>query len=180
MAFDGERGIGVTVTEERARAFADDADLLAALPPAGVQHPILLFAPGGMRSSIEFWRSYNARDWDAVRRGLADTLTVVDHRLASAGSMIQTADQFLTYTQEMVTLVPDVTAFDAEYLAIGRVWTLSRHTALGTSTQAADVEFAALVITDTRDGRFTHSETFAPEQLAEALTRFEELETVET
>jgi hypothetical protein len=132
-----------------------------------------------VRPSMEFWRSYNARDWDGVRRRLTDTLRTVDHRLASAGSMLQSVDQFLTYTREMVTLVPDVTAFDAEYLAIGRVWTLSRHTALGTSTQGAEVEFAALMLTDTRDGRFTHSEIFAPEQLAEALARFDELEATE-
>ena len=63
---------------------------------------------------------------------------------------------------------------------MGRVWALSRQVAHGTSTEGVVVEPPSLIVADSRDGRFTHTETFAPEQLAEAITRFEELEAAET
>ncbi len=132
-----------------------------------------------IRPSMEFWRSYNARDWDGARRVVADEVELVDLRLASAGTSIQTADEFVTYAQGMIELVPDLVAFEAEYLAMGRTWWLTRQVAYGTSTEGAEIERPSLILARSRDGRFTHTETFEPEQIAEALARLEELESAE-
>jgi acetamidase/formamidase len=45
IAFDDEWGVGVTVGQEQAEAFAHDAYRFAALPENSIQNPILLFAP---------------------------------------------------------------------------------------------------------------------------------------
>jgi len=132
-----------------------------------------------IRPGIAFWHGYNARDWDEVRSAVADEVELVDHRPASAGTSIQTADQLVTYAQGMIELVPDLVAFEAEYLAVGRAWALSRQVAHGTSTGGSEIERPSLILADSRDGRFTHTETFAPEQLAEALARFAEVEAAE-
>jgi hypothetical protein len=126
--------------------------------------------------SLAFWRSYNVRDWAGLRAVVADEMTLVDHRLASAGTTIQSADQFIAYAQAMVDLVPDIVAFEAEYLALGQRWALTRQMAYGTSSDGAEVERPSLILAELTDGRFSRTETFAPEQLDEALARFTELE----
>jgi hypothetical protein len=132
-----------------------------------------------LRPSAEFWRCYNTRDWDGIRRGIAGEMTLVDHQPLSAGTTIQTADQFVSYAQGMVDLVPDIVAFEAEYLAVGRTWAVTRQVAHGTSTAGAEVERTSLILADMRDGRFNRTETFGPDRLYDALARFEALETEE-
>jgi class 3 adenylate cyclase len=156
----------------------DDTDLPAAvyeldqryLAGEGAEHA-WIGLPGA-----DFWRAYNRRDWTRARELLADEMEVVDHRPLSSGSTLQSADQLIEYTQTMIELVPDLVAFDVEHPRIGRRCALSRHLAKGTSAEGAAVELETLVITEMRDGRFVRSETFAPDQLDEALARFEELE----
>jgi len=97
IAFDGERGLGVTVTQERARAFAQDADHVAALPAASVQHPILLFAPAdlvgvvarmrpflgqlGTMPAIDLPDSHNAGDFGAFLIGAPHSRAVTAQEL---------------------------------------------------------------------------------------------------
>ena len=99
IAFDGERGVGVTVTSERARAFAHDADHLAALPAASVQHPILLFAPSdlvgvvarmrpfmgqlGTMPAIDIPDSHNAGDFGAFLIGAPHSHAVTAEELGA-------------------------------------------------------------------------------------------------
>lgn len=45
MAFDERREMGLTVTQERAEAFAGDAKRVGAIPDGSAQNPILTFAP---------------------------------------------------------------------------------------------------------------------------------------
>ena len=64
-----------------------------------------------VRSVTEFWRCYNTRDRDGVRAYLADDYRLVDHRSASAGTSIGSADDFLDDMQGMIELAPDMFAF---------------------------------------------------------------------
>lgn len=71
-----------------------------------------------VRESAEFWRLCNGREWDTMREYLGDAWVIVDHRLASAGT-IQSAAEFVDYARTMVELVPDVVAYEDEHLALG-------------------------------------------------------------
>ena len=77
------------------------------------------------------------------------------------------------WAEAMVALVPDVFVIEQEHLRIGRRWVPSRQYTHGTSTAGAEIEVPLLA---PFDGRCTHTETFAPEQLNAALARFDELE----
>jgi ketosteroid isomerase-like protein len=129
-----------------------------------------------VRTNSEAWRAYNAREWASVRGCFTTDVRFVDHEPLGAGDTIQSADRVVEFLQGLVELVPDVTAFDAEHLAIGALCTLSRHVAIGTSVEGADVNTEYPVLYVMRDGRVIRMEAWAPEQLAEALARFEELE----
>jgi len=99
MAFDADRGLGVTVTAQRAAGFAADAAHMAALPAASIQHPILLFAPGdlvgvvarmrpflgqlGTMPAIDLPDSHNAGDFGAFLIGAPHERAVSADELAA-------------------------------------------------------------------------------------------------
>src|SRR3954469_31465 len=57
---------------------------------------------------VDYWRSYNARDWDEARSYVTADFTFVDHSLIGAGSSVQGADQAIEFVQGLVDQVPDV------------------------------------------------------------------------
>ena len=100
IAFDDDRTLGVTVGREQAEAFARDADRVAALPAASIQHPILTFAPHdlvglvgrlrpfmgqlGTTPAVDIPDSHNAGDFGAFLLGAphdrALTAEELEHR----------------------------------------------------------------------------------------------------
>ena len=85
IAFDDQRGVGVTVGQAQAESFAHDAHRVAALPEHSIQNPILLFAPHdlvgvatrlrpfmgqlGTTPSVDMPDSHNAGDFGAFLLG---------------------------------------------------------------------------------------------------------------
>jgi acetamidase/formamidase len=99
MAFDDARRLGVTVSAERAEAFAHDAAHIAALPANSVQNPILLFAPSdlvgvvarmrpfmgqlGTMPAIDLPDSHNAGDFGAFLVGAPHSRAVSAEQLGA-------------------------------------------------------------------------------------------------
>lgn len=106
---------------------------------------------------------------------LGEGWIAVDHRLASGGTM-QSAADFVAYASGMVELVPDLLAYENEYLLLGQRCGVSRVIARGTSAEGAEVEVALLDLAEMVDGTLTRAELFAVEQLEQATTRFHEIE----
>jgi hypothetical protein len=129
-----------------------------------------------VRTLTEFWRCYNGRDRDGMRAYLADDFHLVDHRPASAGTSLASADEFLDYMQGMIELASDMFAFQTSFLAFGKRWCFYRESMNGTSTDGAGIRLEFVSAAKLVDGVFTASEVYLPEQLAEARARFEELE----
>ena len=74
---------------------------------------------------------------------------------------------------------PDMFAFETSYLEFGRRWCLYREMVSGTSTAGGEVQLEFVSVAELVDGVFTASEVYHPEQLTEALVRFQELEAEE-
>ncbi|MEQ1788134.1 MAG: hypothetical protein ABL966_13855, partial [Acidimicrobiales bacterium] len=128
-----------------------------------------------VRDSAQFWQLYNAREWDEMLTHLGADWIAVDHRLASAGA-IQSASDFVAYARGMVELVPDLVAYEDEYLLLGERCNVSRVIARGTSTEGAEVEVQLLDLGEMVDGTLVRVEFFALEQLDQATARFHEIE----
>ena len=128
-----------------------------------------------VRQSAEFWRLYNARAWGEVLDYLGAGWVAVDHRLASAGT-IQSAPDFVAYAQGMTELVPDLVAYEDEYLLLGARCGLSRVVARGTSTEGAEVDVQLLALGVMVDGALVRCELFGVEHLDQATARFHEIE----
>jgi pimeloyl-ACP methyl ester carboxylesterase len=83
----------------------------------GEGYPVLLFAPGGMRSRGEMWHSPPARAWNDWTEVLADSYRVVsmDQRNAGRSRGAIEADQgWHTYAADQIALMDHLVDVDGD------------------------------------------------------------------
>ncbi len=115
--------------------------------------------------------AHRARDWAAFAALHHDDIVMVDHRPASAGT-IEGVDAVVRWVQGLVDVAPDMYATMTEIVRIGPDMHLRR---LHVESRATGAEIDYLALSVMRDGRVSRLENFAPEQLADAIVRFDEL-----
>jgi class 3 adenylate cyclase/tetratricopeptide (TPR) repeat protein len=149
--------------EDRAAA---DAELFERYVAAG--------ANGMSRGALEFLRGFNAHDLVRARRGLTDDFVLDDRRRTGMG-LVEGADSYLASIEAIYELIPDVRT-DFVYFAAqadhGSVCLMRR---VGHNTEGGAVKSQYLVLTLDRDDKLARMEFYEPEQLFEALARFEGL-----
>ncbi len=117
--------------------------------------------------------SYNARDWDRMRRSATQDFVAVDHRPASFGRA-NGIDQLIEIFQGLIELVPDVRQEVVDVLGMDEGLIVQRLRVWGHSPEGAEVELSNVAVGVAEpDGRVSRVEIYSFEQRDEALARFE-------
>jgi class 3 adenylate cyclase/ketosteroid isomerase-like protein/tetratricopeptide (TPR) repeat protein len=125
--------------------------------------------------AVAWARAYNARDWSAARRGLADDFTAIDHRPASFGR-IDGGDAMIVYFKKLIELMPDARWDWSDFHLITASFAVSRVVISGTSVDGAKIEFPSIYLSRIEHGRAVYNETFPISEMDVALRRVAELE----
>ena len=126
------------------------------------------------RLSWTFFSAYNARDWDAARRLLADGFMYVDHSPASVG-VLNGADAIISHWRELMSLVADLRLYFVAPLRSNDRCIVGLTRSHGTDECGNAITREHVGIVQSDGGQVARIEAFAPEQLGDALARFEEL-----
>ena len=152
------------------RALDDAFDVLEERFIAGEGAP---FADN-LRMTQRTLRAHRDRDWDTYRTSFAEDIEVIDHRPAGWGE-IRGYDAWLDHTKAVIELMEDARLRHVAVHAMGPHGAVRQVSVTGRNAGGGDVELAYLSCNIVRDDRVVHIEVFPLDQLAEALTRFEEL-----
>lgn len=115
----------------------------------------------------------NAHDWDAVAARQSPDLTYVDHSPAGFGS-ISLGEAVEVWTS-LAEMVPDLLTLGAVVVRSEDDGGLELVRRFGTRTDGGEVSIDHLMAYVVVDGVTVAVESFQPEQLAEALIRFDEM-----
>ncbi|MEX2538614.1 MAG: nuclear transport factor 2 family protein [Actinomycetota bacterium] len=117
---------------------------------------------------------YNARDWNLARTFVAGDMVYVDHNLVSAGEIVG-REAYFAHVGRLQELVPDIRLRCTAVLAASDRCSLSRAHSVGTDEHGGRIEREHVAVSLSDEGRLVRIETFPPERLAEATSRYEEL-----
>jgi ketosteroid isomerase-like protein len=126
-----------------------------------------------IRTNLAAVDAFNRRDFDAMRMLYAETIDVVDHRVAQFPTYTDRAD-FLRDVATMVELTPDLRMIIAAiYPDQHGTVALVRGTA--TTADGGEIEGMVIGVSVVRDGVVTRFETFTEDALDAARARLAEL-----
>ncbi|HYZ68086.1 MAG TPA: BTAD domain-containing putative transcriptional regulator [Mycobacterium sp.] len=128
--------------------------------------------PDVIEAGLRLHEAGNRHDWDEIATHLADASYVNHRELGIEGA--DTAD-YLTSIRMFASLVPNLRSEAAEVLAYSAKGLVAYMVLKGTSTDGVAIEIPHIHLALLDGDRVTHFETFDPEQLDQALARFDEL-----
>ena len=131
-----------------------------------------------LRTDMALSAAFNQRDWTRMHALYANDIVWVDHRPASYGET-QGIDAVFSTGAVMVDATPEFINVTRRYLAVDDTVTIAEGAGRAESAGAdgGPYEITRLVLTKVRPetGLVERIEMFAPEQLADALARFDQL-----
>jgi hypothetical protein len=126
-----------------------------------------------LRLTRAFVETFNTRDWTAFADLLAPGFRSGDHR--PTGKDFTNRQEFLSYVRTAPDLAPDIRMIIVAHHRLDERAGLATVRSTGTGLGGSDFESVRQVLGLIEDGHFVGMESFPPEQLQEAIARFDEL-----
>jgi len=125
-------------------------------------------------SSTAFLDAMNARDWDAIRAICAPDFGIDDHRQLGFGGLWLGVETLVESQKALVELSPDA-RYRLDHVRVSQLASLSYTVRTGTREGGLHETISVNVNRWDESGKLTGYDIYDPEQLDEALARYEEL-----
>jgi hypothetical protein len=126
-----------------------------------------------LRVIRRFTETLNARDYAGVRDVIADELDLIDRRHVSLGTIGK--EEAVEAARTLRELAPDLRTWCAAVHRLVGARGVAQFVDCGTTAEGSNVELSYLSVFEQRGGRVARAEWYSSDDLAVALTRFEEI-----